>query len=105
LLDENEINLKNLKKNFSLEKKVKELSDEISIYKLQLTEYDEMKNVKMINITLNKEIKAYKIEVNELKVIQTQDKKTVDKLKEDNFTKFEKVNNLENELRIKKRNF
>jgi len=102
LLDENEINNKNLKKNFSLEKQVKDLSEEIESYKEKLLDYEQSKNLKNTNERLHSEIQGLKDQHSSLTEELAKASKTIDKLKEENFNKFDRVNSLENELKFKK---
>lgn len=102
LLDESEINNKNLKKNFALEKQVKEQAEELESLKTKLEHCEESQNFKTINEKLkqeindlNKEIKVKESEISSLN-------KTIVKLKEENFNKFDKLNELENDNRVKK---
>ena len=102
LLDENEINNKNLKKNFQLERQVKELNEELECLKAKIPDLNEHEEHKRINERFKNEIFEYKKEIECLKTNESNYKKDLEKLKEENFNKFEKINLIENELRLKK---
>ena len=102
LMDENEINNKNLKKNFQLEKQIKELTDELQDMKAKCTEIEEYKSFKIVNEAQTIEINDLKDKINKSIDQQSMLNKSIGKLKEENFNKFETINSLENELRLKK---
>lgn len=102
LLDENEINNKNLKKNFALEKQVKELTEENEDFKSKLKDIEQNKNLKQSNERLTSQLDEAYVNLNQKEEELKQTNKTLEKLKEENFNKFDKINALENELRVKK---
>jgi chromosome segregation ATPase len=102
LLDENEINNKNLKKNFSLEKQVKELLEENEEFKSKLKDIDQVKNLKQSNERLTNQLNDTCLTLSQKEEEIKQLNKVVEKLKEENFIKFDKINALDNELRTKK---
>lgn len=103
LLDENEITNQNLKRSFGLDRKLLECEAENAELKLKLAninfaEIDELKSWNSKSraeiASKNKLLSSYENEISNLKA-------SVAKLKDENFTKFDRINALENEIKGK----
>lgn len=101
LLDELEINNKNVKKNFTLEKQVKELTEERSKLKKQLEEKEDVDALKSRISKLEGELNDKKEMISGLNEKVVSSEVELNKLKSENFNKFNRINTLENDLKIR----
>lgn len=101
LLDEMEINNKNVKKNFTLEVTIKQLTEENEKLAEDLKKLQNSEDFKIKFLQAQSELKEMKEKYELLNNSHISAKNDNEKLSSENFEKFNIINNLENEGKIK----
>ena len=104
LLDENEIANKNIKKNYGLEKQLKETKNKLSECesKINSINFEEIEELKLLNNKLLKQIESNNNLIKNILEPEIANlKSSLNKLKDENFIKFDRINKLENDIKVK----